>query len=140
MRHGATRSSTRKCHRGAISVLISAKAQPCICSLIANPTGLSAEYTAKYNVNETVPYEPYESWEGVLEEISPDSRSDLRPGFELLYAHYAEIKGLDASWSKAFRDYVNENTDDNVEGGGGDYSPNSGGFDCLGHGTLLYRL
>jgi len=24
------------------------------------------------------------------------------------------------------------------EGGGGDYGPNSGGFDRLGYGTLLY--
>jgi hypothetical protein len=46
--------------------------------------------------------------------ISPDSRSEVRPGFEAIYAHYAEIKGLDASWSMAYRDYVNENLDDNA--------------------------
>lgn len=100
----------------------------------------SAEYAAKYNVNETVPYQPYESWEGVLGEISPDARSDVRPGFETIYAHYSGIRGLDASWTMAYRDYVNSNLEDNVEGGGGDYSPRSGGFDYLGHGTLLYRL
>jgi hypothetical protein len=27
-----------------------------------------------------------------------------------------------------------------VEGGGGDYGPNSGGYDQLGYGTLLYSL
>lgn len=100
----------------------------------------SAEYSARYNVNETVPYEPYESWEGLLEEISPDDRSDVRPGFEAIYAHYTDVKRLDASWSRAYRVYVNENTQGGVEGGGGDYSPRSGGFDILGHGTLLYRI
>jgi hypothetical protein len=50
------------------------------------------------------------------------------------------LKGLNASWTLEFRDYVNRNISANVEGGGGDYSPNSGGYDALGHGTLLYRL
>ncbi|KAI7712973.1 hypothetical protein KC353_g7869, partial [Hortaea werneckii] len=98
-----------------------------------------AEYAAKYNVNQSVPYTPYESFEGTQTVISPDSRADIRPGFELLVAHYGDIAGLDASWSAGYRDYVNENTELGVEGGGGDYSPNSGGYDALGYGTLMYR-
>lgn len=100
----------------------------------------SAEYVSKYNVNQSVPYTPYESWEGVLPVVSEKSRFPVRPGFEALYSHYAELKGLDASWTKEFRDYVNNNLTDNIEGGGGDYGPNSGGFDAFGHGTLMYRL
>ncbi|KAM0558098.1 hypothetical protein ACHAPJ_005265 [Fusarium lateritium] len=99
-----------------------------------------AEYAAKYNTNHSVPYTPYRSWEGILEVVSPKARGDIRPGFETIYSHYAEIKKLDASWSKEFRDYVNANLTANVEGGGGDYSPKSGGFDSFGHGTLMYRL
>lgn len=72
--------------------------------------------------------------------VANKSRFDVRPGFEVIYSHYAELKGLDASWSKVYRDYVNSNLTANVEGGGGDYSPNSGGYDALGHGTLMYRL
>lgn len=47
--------------------------------------------------------------------------------------------GLNAFWSKKYRNYVNENTASGVEGGGGDYGPNSGGYDALGYGTLMYR-
>lgn len=37
------------------------------------------------------------------------------------------------------RDYIVESSG-GAEGGGGDYGPNSGGYDQLGYGTLLYRL
>ncbi|KAF4778489.1 hypothetical protein HER10_EVM0005742 [Colletotrichum scovillei] len=100
----------------------------------------AAEYVAKYNTNHTVPYTPYRSWEGVLEVVAPKARFDVRPGYEALYSHYAEVKGLNASWSMEFRDFVNGNLTANIEGGGGDYSPNSGGYDSFGHGTLLYRI
>ncbi|TIA59075.1 chondroitin AC/alginate lyase [Aureobasidium pullulans] len=98
-----------------------------------------AVYAAKYNVNQTVPYTRYDSFEGVQYNVSAKSRGNIRPGFELLVAHYEDVKGLNASWSAAYRDYVNQNTELGVEGGGGNYGPNSGGFDALGHGTLMYR-
>ncbi|POS78307.1 hypothetical protein DHEL01_v203294 [Diaporthe helianthi] len=100
----------------------------------------AAEYVAKYNTNNTVPYTPYRSWEGVLEVVSEKSRFDVKPGYEALYSHYAETKSLDASWSLNYREFVNRNLTENIEGGGGDYSPNSGGYDALGHGTLMYRI
>ncbi|KAG6365886.1 hypothetical protein INS49_000062 [Diaporthe citri] len=100
----------------------------------------AAEYVAKYNTNHTVPYTPYRSWEGVLEVVSEKARFDIRPGYEALHAHYNAIKGLNASWSLEYRDFVNANLTGRIEGGGGDYSPNSGGNDALGHCTLMYRL
>ncbi|KAI4602528.1 hypothetical protein KJ359_009776 [Pestalotiopsis sp. 9143b] len=99
-----------------------------------------SEYFSKYNVGHDVPYTSYISWEGDLSVIAEKARYSVRPGMELIYSHYAELKGLNASWSQQFRDYVNENITANVEGGGGDFGPNSGGFDAFGHGTLLYRL
>lgn len=99
-----------------------------------------AEYVAKYNTNHSVPYTPYTSWEGVLEVVAEKARFDIRPGYEALYSHYAELKGMNASWSLEYREFVNRNISAQVEGGGGDYSPNSGGYDSLGHGTLMYRL
>lgn len=72
--------------------------------------------------------------------ISASSREDVRPGFELLYAHYNDLKGLNASWTGRYRDYVNNNISARVEGGGGNYGTASGGFDGLGFGTLLFRL
>lgn len=99
-----------------------------------------SEYIAKYNVNETVPFTEYDNPDqGVMTEISSASRGNVRPGFELLYAHYNDIRGLDASWTKEYVDFVNEATG-GVEGGGGDYGSNSGGYDYLGFGTLMYRL
>lgn len=100
----------------------------------------SAEYYGKFNTNHTVPYTPYESWEGVLPVVSEHARFGIRPGFEAIYAHFSDRKNLDASWTKAYRDYVSGNITASVEGGGGDYGPNSGGFDALGHGTLMYRI
>ncbi|KAK6074697.1 hypothetical protein SCUP515_06326 [Seiridium cupressi] len=100
----------------------------------------TAEYASKYNVGYDVPYASYISWEGNLTVIAEKQRYVARPGMELIYSHYAELKGLNASWSEQYRDYVNGNITAKVEGGGGDYGPNSGGFDALGHGTLLYRL
>jgi hypothetical protein len=100
----------------------------------------SAEYAAKYNTGHDVPYKAYESWEGNLTVVSDSQRYNLRPGFETIYSHYAELKGLNASWTGAYREFVNKNLTANIEGGGGDYGPNSGGYDAFGHGTLMYRL
>ena len=70
--------------------------------------------------------------------ISSGGRGNLRPGFELIYSQYDNVLGLNASWVKKYVDAVNSGTD-GVEGGGGNYGGNSGGYDYLGFGTLLYR-
>ncbi|KAJ5598305.1 hypothetical protein N7537_008389 [Penicillium hordei] len=100
----------------------------------------AAEYVAKYNVGYEVPYTLYQSFEGNQTVISNAARGTVRPGFELLSAHYGQIKGLNSSWTDAYRDWVNANSTDGVEGGGGNYGSASGGFDALGFGSLLYRI
>ncbi|KAF5650794.1 uncharacterized protein FTJAE_383 [Fusarium tjaetaba] len=100
----------------------------------------ASEYVSKYNVGYDVPYTLYESYEGNQTVISANSRYTYRPGFEVVYAHYNDIKHANASWTKTYRDQTNGNSTAGVEGGGGNYGPNSGGFDVLGYGTLLYRL
>ncbi|KAJ5980411.1 hypothetical protein N7481_007709 [Penicillium waksmanii] len=100
----------------------------------------AAEYVGKYNVGYDVPYTMYESYEGNQTIISNSSRGEIRPGFELLSAHYGQLKGLDSSWIDAYRNMVNTNSTYGVEGGGGNYASTSGGFDALGFGTLLYRI
>ncbi|CAI7575781.1 unnamed protein product [Penicillium viridicatum] len=100
----------------------------------------AAEYVAKYNTNNTVPYTPYTSWEGLLSVVASKQRFSVRPGYEAVASHYAGVKHMNASWSMEYRDYVNQNISAGVEGGGGDYGPNSGGYDAFGHGTLLYRI
>ncbi|KAJ5833379.1 chondroitin AC/alginate lyase [Penicillium riverlandense] len=100
----------------------------------------ASEYCSKYNVGQDVPFTAYSSDEGNFTEVASGSRYAIRPGFELIYAHYAGVKGMDASWTGLYRDMVNGNSTDGVEGGGGDYGGDSGGYDGLGYGTLLYRL
>lgn len=98
----------------------------------------SAEYLAKYNLGHDVPYTTYTSY--VTQPVISDSgRGNVRPMWELLYAHYDGLKGLNASWSKAYRDLV-VSDGGGAEGGGGNYGPDSGGYDQLGFGTLLFRL
>ncbi|KAL4890597.1 chondroitin AC/alginate lyase [Aspergillus ambiguus] len=100
----------------------------------------SAEYIGKYNVGYDVPYTPYMSYQGNQSVISTLDRGTVRPGAELVSAHYGQLKGLDSSWTDAYRDWVNGNTTGGVELGGGYYGTTSGGFDALGFGSLLYRI
>lgn len=98
-----------------------------------------AEYVAKYNLGYDVPYTTYTNSDVTQTVISNNSRGNIRPIWELLYAHYGVLDGLNASWSEQYRDLV-VSDGSGAEGGGGDYGTTSGGFDQLGHGTLLYRL
>ena len=93
------------------------------------------EYTAKYNYDfsTSVPFSPYKNCDAPEHtSISPDGRGTLRPSWELIYNHFAKVKGVKATWSQKFAEKVRP------EGGGGNYGPNSGGFDQLGFGTLMY--
>ncbi len=65
-------------------------------------------------------------------------RGGVRPGWEILYNHYANVKGLGSGYK-----YAKQLSDKmRPEGGTGDsrYGGNSGAFDQLGWGTLMmYR-
>lgn len=93
------------------------------------------EYVAKYNLGEEVPFKTYvNSSHGTQEIISDVGRGQLRPGWELVYNHYVNRKGLPAPYTTRMAEKIRP------EGGGGDYGPNSGGFDQLGYGTLTTTL
>ncbi|WP_230414054.1 alginate lyase family protein [Collimonas silvisoli] len=92
------------------------------------------EYIARYNLGMDVPYTPYRNSDVTQEVISSASRGDTRPVWELFYNHYAILKGQDAPYTKMSAEKVRP------EGGGGNYGPNSGGFDQLGYGTLTFTL
>lgn len=95
---------------------------------------------AKYNLGYDVPYTTYDNSDDVNQTvISASSRGTVRPIGELLFAHYSSLKGLNASWTGAYRDYVLGESG-GAEGGGGDYGTTSGGYDQLGFGTILFRL
>ena len=91
-----------------------------------------AEYVARYNLGKKVPYTAYANSDVTQAAISESARGDVRPIWELIYNHYVALKGLSAPNVKAFAERVRP------EGGGGDYGPNSGGFDQLGYGTLTF--
>jgi Alginate lyase len=102
-----------------------------------------AEYVAKYNLGHSVPYTPYTwvygapgIWSGsqTFTAASPDGRGDIRPIWEILYNHYVRRRGLHAPYIAAYVAKVRP------EGGGGNYGPDSGGYDQLGFGTLTYTL
>ena len=97
-----------------------------------------AQYVAKYNLGQDVPFTKY-SWgsgqncayyEHTV--ISSASRGQLRPVWDIVHYHYTRRRYLSVPYISAMAASVRP------EGGGGDYGPNSGGFDQLGFGTLMY--
>lgn len=108
-------------------------------SAVSNMGCYRSEYFARYNLGNDVPYTPFNNGYIDLPTISNASRGSIRPVWEILYNHYSVRRNLDVTWVKKFRDFV---VGDNggVEGGSGDYGGNSGGYDQLGWGTLLYTL
>ncbi len=92
-----------------------------------------AEYTAKYNLGEEVPWTDYTNCEKkAMTAVAPDGRGTQRPNWELFYNHYVKVKGLYAPYGQRFAEALRP------EGGGGQYGTNSGGFDQLGFGTLAF--
>lgn len=99
-----------------------------------------AEYVAKGNLIEsgttyyTVPYLFYTNVDKVNQSVfSTGSQGTARPCWALLYNHYVNRQGLDAPYTGKFMDFMYKTA---PEGGGGNYGPNSGGYDQLGYGTL----
>lgn len=93
------------------------------------------EYTAKYNLGYEVPYTTYRNCSGIVQTIvSTDVRGNVRPVWEIAYNHYVKRRGLSAPYVTLFAQRVRP------EGGGGNYGPNSGGYDQLGYGSLTFAL
>ena len=93
-----------------------------------------AEYVAKYNLGEEVPYQLYKNSLETQPQISAGGRGGQRPIWEILYNHYVKLKRLPAPYVTRAAESVRP------EGGAGDYGPNSGGYDMLGYGTLTFTL
>ena len=93
-----------------------------------------AEYVGKYNLGNDVPYTTYRNSDVTQTVISDHGRGDVRPCWELIFNHYIVLRGLSASYSTQLAEKIRP------EGGGGNYGPNSGGFDQLGYGTLTYTI
>jgi len=92
------------------------------------------EYVAKYNLGEAVPFKSYHNDKVQQTVVSEAGRGSSRPVWDLVYNHYVKLKGLAAPYTTKLAEK------ERPEGGGGDYGPNSGGFDQLGYGTLTATL
>ncbi len=112
------------------------------------------EYVAKYNIGavqngasmtqfvydtSSLPYTTYQNCSGVVQtQISAVGRGGLRPGWELIH-RLAEDYALSNIYTKMWVDKMREYAPFNFsDGGQGDYGPNSGGYDQLGYGTLMF--
>ena len=102
-----------------------------------------AEYVAQYNIGQSVPYTSYTWYEGApgvwsasqtFTSASSWARGNVRPIWEMIYNHYVVRQGLSAPALATIAASVRP------EGGGSEYGEDSGGFDQLGFGTLVYTL
>lgn len=112
-------------------------------SVVANNNGwLLSNF--KYPVS-SLPYTSYTNCAGTWPSISytehesnTDTRGTVRPSWELI-DRLATDYGLSDTYTKMWVNLMRQNaTLGNSDGGGGDYGPNSGGFDQLGFGTLMF--
>lgn len=99
----------------------------------------------KYDVSK-LPYTTYENCEGGSwpsmshqEHLEgKETRGAVRPAWELFY-RYALDHNRPARYAKEWVDIMRTNASrGNSDGGAGDYGPNSGGYDQLGYGTLMF--
>jgi LPXTG-motif cell wall-anchored protein len=100
-----------------------------------------AQYVAKWTLGGKVAYTPntrakgaVDGWSG-RETASAAAAVDpnmTRPVWAMIANHYTRRRGLDAPYLTRVA------ARSAPEGGGGDYGPNSGGYDQLGFGTLAF--
>jgi hypothetical protein len=88
------------------------------------------EYTAKYNLGESVPFQEYTDKTGKYRHtaISTHTRGAFRPIFEMVYHHYANRRGLPPSafaYTKRVADLLRPERD-------------AAQADNIGYGTLLF--
>ncbi|MGI5199881.1 alginate lyase family protein [Streptomyces sp. CA-288835] len=98
----------------------------------------AAQYVAKYNLGENVPFTTYTWGTGTNcaqrshTVIASGGRGHVRPVWDILHYHYARRRGLSVPYITRMAESVRP------EGGGGDYGSTSGGYDQTGFGTLMY--
>ena len=71
-----------------------------------NRLALGFEYTAKDNLGEDVPFEPFRSFEGryYYTKISRNSRGRFRPIFDRTLHHYRDRRGLEMPYTEKVAD------------------------------------
>uniref|UniRef100_A0AAU2AJX8 Alginate lyase family protein n=1 Tax=Streptomyces sp. NBC_00093 TaxID=2975649 RepID=A0AAU2AJX8_9ACTN len=100
-----------------------------------------AQYVAKWSMGGEVPYTANTRRKGAINGWSGSETATAaaavdpamtRPIWAMIANHYTKRRGLSATYLTRIAAQAAP------EGGGGDYGPNSGGFDQLGFGTLAF--
>ncbi|NUP22561.1 MAG: Tat pathway signal sequence domain protein [Streptomyces sp.] len=100
-----------------------------------------AQYVAKWAMGGDVPFTDntrrkgaINGWSGseTVTEAAPVDPAMTRPIWAMIANHYTKRQGLSATYLTQIA------AKSAPEGGGGDYGPNSGGYDQLGFGTLTF--
>ncbi|WP_328876547.1 alginate lyase family protein [Streptomyces sp. NBC_00287] len=100
-----------------------------------------AQYVAKWSMGEEVPFTAstrekgaINGWSGseTVTEAAGVDPAMTRPIWAMIANHYTKRRGLSASYVTRIA------AKSGPEGGGGDYGPNSGGYDQLGFGTIAF--
>ncbi|MFJ4788938.1 alginate lyase family protein [Streptomyces sp. NPDC088794] len=100
-----------------------------------------AQYVAKWSMGGQVPYTPNTRRKGAVAGWSGSETASAaagvdpsmtRPIWAMIANHYTKRRGLSATYLTQIA------AKSAPEGGGGDYGPNSGGYDQLGFGTLAF--
>jgi len=100
-----------------------------------------AQYVAKWSTGGEVPYTSYTRQKGAPGKWSGKETASAaagvdpamtRPVWAMISNHYTKRRGLSAPYLTRIA------ARSAPEGGGGDYGPNSGGYDQLGFGTLAF--
>ncbi|MGW1213533.1 alginate lyase family protein [Streptomyces sp. NPDC002499] len=100
-----------------------------------------AQYVAKWSMGGQVPYTPNTRRKGAVAGWSGSETASAaagvdpamtRPIWAMIANHYTKRRGLSATYLTQIA------ARSAPEGGGGDYGPNSGGYDQLGFGTLAF--
>ncbi|MEU6194967.1 alginate lyase family protein [Streptomyces sp. NPDC047061] len=100
-----------------------------------------AQYVAKWNLGGQVPFTASTRRKGAVggwsgsETVTAAAGVDpsmIRPIWAMIANHYTKRRGLPATYVTRIAAKAAP------EGGGGDYGPNSGGYDQLGFGTLTF--
>lgn len=95
------------------------------------------EYVAAYNTGEEgLPNSPYTNSDGTFPEMGYGGRGTNRCGWPRIVNYYENIRGVDMPYSHKIM-MMHEN---GIDGGGGFYGGNSGGYDHLGFTTLMCSL
>nr|WP_078067212.1 alginate lyase family protein [Streptomyces jeddahensis] len=100
-----------------------------------------AQYVAKWSMGGDVPFTPFTRKKGAINGWSGSETTSgvatvdpamVRPIWAMIANHYTKRRGLSAPYLTQIAAKAAP------EGGGGDYGPNSGGYDQLGFGTLAF--